>query len=324
MWNKLMNLFSGLRRVSTLPLLLICLAPIASASPILSLNGPWQFRIDPSDEGVKAGWFREMPAETETVSVPHTWGIGAHKDHEGNAWYFRQFDINESLMGKQVELNFGATFYKSRIWLNGVEVGSHEGGHTAYVVDITKHLQPRNFLAVELNNEPGFATIPGLAMRLYWGNKTDLIWYDWWHYGGIVRDAWIEFREPALIRRQQIRSHAGTNDAKVEVRVFLENHSANPVRTKLVLRAFGPKGGATPVATSAQVVNLSPGEYDVVVQLRLPSPELWNFDRPRLYRMEAELADVGAASWIRARTISACGPLRFATGTCCSTGSGCV
>ena len=61
-----------------------------------------------------------------------------------------------------------------RIRLNGVEVGSHEGGHTAYFVDITKQLQRRNFLALQLNNEPGFATILGFAMRLSCGNDPDL------------------------------------------------------------------------------------------------------------------------------------------------------
>jgi beta-glucuronidase len=151
-------------------------------------------------------------------------------------------------------------------------------------------LQRRNYLAVQLNNEPGFATIPGFAMRLSWGNEKDLIWYDWWHYGGIVRDAWIEFRGPALIRRQQIRASAGTNDAQVEVRVFLENHSGKATRAKLMLRAFAPTGGK-PVAAAEEAVNLSPGEHDIVLRLRLPSPQLWNFDQPRMYRMEAELAD---------------------------------
>ncbi|HZL44256.1 MAG TPA: glycoside hydrolase family 2 TIM barrel-domain containing protein [Verrucomicrobiae bacterium] len=287
-----MNSLHLLRRLSTLCLFLACLAPGTFAGPVIPLNGSWQFRIDPSDQGTNAGWFREMPADTETVSVPHTWNIGEHHDYEGNAWYFRQFDVDADSMGKRAELNFGATFYKSRIWLNGVEVGSHEGGHTAYVIDITKHLQRRNFLAVQLNNEPGFATIPGLAMRLSWGNDTDLIWYDWWHYGGIVRDAWIEFRGPALIRRQQIRSSAGTNEARVETRVFLENHGQKPVRATLMLRAFAPTGGK-PVATAEQTIQLSPGGQDIPVNLRLPSPQLWHFDHPRLYRMEAELVDDG-------------------------------
>jgi beta-glucuronidase len=286
-----MQMLRRLCPLSMVGLVLIAgIAANASGGPVVPLDGPWQFRTDPSDQGTNAGWFRAMPDDTETVSVPHTWNLGEHADYEGNAWYFRQFDVDEALLGKQAELNFGATFYKSRVWLNGVEVGAHEGGHTAYVLDVSKQLQRRNFLAVQLNNEPGFATIPGFAMRLSWGNDTDLIWYDWWHYGGIVRNAWIEFREPALIRRQQIRSRAGTNDALVEARVFLENHAAKTVRSRLTLRAFGPHGGA-PVATAEQALQLAPGAQDVLLRLRLPSPQLWHFDQPRLYRLEAELVD---------------------------------
>jgi len=60
-----------------------------------------------------------------------------------------------------VELHFGATFYKSRVWLNGELVGEHEGGYNAYYFDITKFLKNSNLLVVEVNNEPKADTIPG-------------------------------------------------------------------------------------------------------------------------------------------------------------------
>lgn len=51
----------------------------------VDLNGVWQFRIDPSESGQQMGWMREMPAETETVRVPHTWNMGKYDDYEGTA-----------------------------------------------------------------------------------------------------------------------------------------------------------------------------------------------------------------------------------------------
>ena len=68
---------------SCLFLLLACIASRAVAGPTIPLDGPWQFRVDPSNEGTNAGWFRQMPGDTETVEVPHTWGIGKHQDYEG-------------------------------------------------------------------------------------------------------------------------------------------------------------------------------------------------------------------------------------------------
>lgn len=83
----------------------------------------------------------DPPSGTETVNVPRTWNIGKYDDYEGVAWYFRSFTFPTELAGKHVELNFGATFYRSRVWLNGAEIGGHEGGYTSYHLDISGHLQ---------------------------------------------------------------------------------------------------------------------------------------------------------------------------------------
>jgi beta-glucuronidase len=92
-----------------------------------------------------------LPPGTEVVRVPHTWNIGKYDDCEGIAWYFRTLTWNPAVRGQHVEPHFAATFYKSRIWLNGKLLGAHEGGHTPYWFDISSTQRPGdNFLAVEL------------------------------------------------------------------------------------------------------------------------------------------------------------------------------
>ena len=255
----------------------------AGAASRVELNGQWRFRIDADKMGAQQGWAAKMPMGTEPVVVPHTWNLGRHADHEGTAWYFREFDAPAGSEGKRVELHFGATFYRSRVWLNGVELGSHEGGHTAYYFDITPHLKTRNTLSVELNNEPTRSTIPGWALKLS-GN----IWYDWWHYGGIVRDVWLGVGEPLLIRRQQINSRVSGAAAEVAVRVFLENHGNSSVEARVRVRAYPPQGGA-PAAEAAAGVKVAPGAESVVVAFRIPGVSLWHFDHPNLYRIETDL-----------------------------------
>src|SRR5271163_994440 len=82
----------------------------------IELNRGWSFRTDPEGKGSTAGWTKEVPSDTETVNVPHTWNIGKLDDYEGVAWYFRTFELPVELAGKHIELNFGATFYSSRVW----------------------------------------------------------------------------------------------------------------------------------------------------------------------------------------------------------------
>ena len=262
--------------------------PTASASTRVDLNGQWQFRTDLVNQGEQQGWYKQIPAETETVRVPHTWGIGKYADFLGTAWYFKTFALPEQALGKHLELHFGATFYRSRVWLNGVELGAHEGGHTEYWFDVTPYAKNTNFVSVELNNQPGVSTIPGWAMKLH---SSKNIWYDWWPYGGIVRDAWLSVNDLAIIRRQFVRVKVEGSAANVSDNVFLEGTLRKPLEAKLVLKAWAPDGGPTPVATAEQSIKLAPGTQDVTLTLKIDPAKLWSVDDPEVYRMEADLLD---------------------------------
>src|SRR6516162_2900469 len=191
------------------------------ASTRVDLNGSWRFRIDRNEEGERQGWNNTLPPETESVRVPHTWNVGKYDDYEGIAWYFRTLELGPAVPGQHIELHFAASFYRSRIWLNGQLLGAHEGGHTPYWFDISSALRPGdNFLAVELDNRPTAQSIPGFALRLREGHR---IWYDWWHYGGLVRDVWLTINHEGLIRRQRITSAIAANEAQITTTVFLAN-----------------------------------------------------------------------------------------------------
>ena len=94
------------------------------ASTRVELNGSWRFRIDRNEEGEAQGWDRTLPPGTEVVRVPHTWNPGKYDDYEGVAWYFRSLELSPAIRGQQVELHFAATFYESRVWLNGKLLGT--------------------------------------------------------------------------------------------------------------------------------------------------------------------------------------------------------
>jgi hypothetical protein len=281
------------KRLAALAPFLFCLllAPSAHGSARHDLNGGWLFHTDARKQGEAQGWHKSAPAGSETVSVPHTWNVGKYEDYEGTAWYFKSFAAPEELLGRHVELNFGATFYRSRVWLNGVELGGHEGGHTAYRFDVTGRLRRDNFLAVEIDNMPTAQTIPGWALRLRGG---DNIWYDWWHYGGIVRDVWLSASGEALVRRQQIRVKVLGNDAEVTTRVFLENFSRKPVPARLLISAT-PEGGGGVVNTAQMNVTLRPGAQEETLIVSIKNVRLWHFDRPNLYRMSVELRDAAGS-----------------------------
>ena len=277
--------WTGLWLLFTLP---------ALAANRTDLDRDWQFRADPELAGDAAGWSSNIPAGTQSIDVPHTWNVGALHDYLGVAWYFHRFSRPPGAPGAHVELHFGATFYSSHVWLNGVELGAHEGGFTAYAFDVTSKLRAQNVIAVRIDNRPGIATIPGYAER-----GTPEARYDWWTFGGIVRDVWLTTSGTAWVGRQTIRSAPLADGAMIRDRITLERALAPGVpvaqgppvarRAPITLRvtAFGPDDRAA--ASETRMISLAAGATDVAVSLKVEHPELWSIDHPNLYRMVVEL-----------------------------------
>lgn len=261
-------------------------AHAAHAATRIDLNGEWRFRPDPQGRGADLGWADRTPEGARAVGVPHTWNLGQDQAFDGVGWYFKTVVLPEGLAGRHVELNFGATFYKSRVFVNGVEVGGHEGGHTAYHLDVGKLLRPgENRIAVAIDNRPGFATIPGYAMRL---QASGNVWYDWWRNGGILRDVWLSAADDGLIRRQTITQALSDARAVATTRVRIENVSAGPRAYRLAAVLEDPEG--RPAAKAEQAVRVAAGQaVEPSLALAVDRPQLWNVGAARLYRLKVEL-----------------------------------
>lgn len=248
------------------------------------LDQDWQFRVDPDEFGDTKGWTSATPSDTYRVNIPNSWNIGALHDYLGVAWYFHRFDMPPAGPDRHVRLHFGATFYKSRVWLNGVELGAHEGGFTAYSFDVTTLLHARNLLAVRIDNRPGMTTIPGYGAR-----GAPQAWYDWFTYGGIVRDVWLTITGPAWVDRQSIRSEKSGDGAIVHDHIYLQSALAEHAPVRIRVTAYAPDNKVA--ASHRQSLALAAGATDIEVSLTLTHPRLWGIDHPNVYRMSVELSD---------------------------------
>jgi beta-glucuronidase len=267
-------------------IILLILSVPAMASSRIDLDRDWQFCIDPNGTGETAEWQKRLPVDTQSVNVPHTWNIGKYDNYLGKAWYFRTFEMPTPSPNWHVELHFGATFYSSRIWLNGVQVGHHEGGYTAYSLDVTSQVRSTNYLAVEIDNRITEQTIPGFAMRQKVPHDA---WYDWWDYGGIVRDVWVTVAGPIEISRQRIRTEVKSNVAVLQDRIFLTSNLSGNTQATVRLTAFDPDNRTA--ATQTRSITVKPAEAQIDLSLELDAPKLWGIDHPNVYRMTAEIAD---------------------------------
>jgi beta-mannosidase len=82
----------------------------------------------------------------DEVQLPHLESGTAGRD---TLWYRCRFNIDEVPSRRRLLLRFGGSFYNTRVWLNGILLGEHEGYFQPFGFDITDHCQPgENILAV--------------------------------------------------------------------------------------------------------------------------------------------------------------------------------
>ena len=222
-----------------------------------------------------------MPAPAETVDLPHTWNhSGASYDKLGEFWYSRALDLPKLPADAIAQLNFGAVFYKARVFVNGKEIGTHEGGYSAFSFDVSDVLREHNLIEVAVDNRPGMYTIPGFGAR----GAPDA-WYDWWDYGGITRDVWLDVHGAARIANPFIRSRIVGGKATVTTRVTLARRGSQPLTLRLNVTA--PDGrGPSPITQT-----LEPGATDATATFSIDDPQLWDLGHARFYRLDASVLD---------------------------------
>ena len=272
--------------------------PLIAVSPAtISLSGPWQFALDPDAEGHNRGW--TQPAFDDTgwlpVTVPHTWSVMPdYADYAGIAWYRRQLMLPPMAGEAHVRLHFSAVFYLAQVWWNGVYLGEHEGGYTPFEFHVSGLVRPgaANVLAVRVDNQRAMDRLPA-ALPTHWS-------YDWWHYGGIVREVALHLSSRAFIAQQRLvavpllvdvgRAETATLTATLTV----TNASAQPLEGMLMGDVCTETGGPSVLtATPATAVHLPPGtSREITLTAMFREPTLWHFDHPHLYRWMATLRAV--------------------------------
>ena len=128
---------------------------------------------------------------------------------EGGAWYRRRFEVPLTWGGESVTIRFGSANYVADVWLNGSWLGYHEGGSTPFALAAGEALQPGgdNVLAVRVQ------TIP-------LGTRSDIVpWgaVDWWNYGGLTGQIWLEAAPPVTVVRADVVPHLDALDVNVLV-----------------------------------------------------------------------------------------------------------
>ena len=259
-----------------------------------SLNGKWRYIVD-AYEGGKFGfspvWKDAKPknksdrVEYDFDASPMLWVPGDWNSqkpelfyYEGTIWYRRQFEIPPTAAGRRLFVYFDAANYQSQVYLNGKELGRHEGGFTPFDFEITDRIIPEtNTLVVGVSNTRQLDGIPG---------KTT----DWWNYGGITRDVRLVALPQTFIRNFKFQLSKGSADQATGW-VELDGKTL-PEKVELIIEELGVHA-IFPIDKTGRA-NLS---------VKLNNLKRWSPANPKLYNVVLKAGEDSVTDEIGFRTI---------------------
>ncbi|MFD5270906.1 AbfB domain-containing protein [Streptomyces sp. NPDC058335] len=242
-----------------------------------NLNGIWDFAVTSADAGQPASF-------TEQIRVPFVAesalsGIQRRITQNDKLWYKRTFTVPSHWNGRRLQLNFGASDWRTTVWVNGRQAGAtHSGGYDAFSHDITDLLNGgTNTLVVSVwdPTETGGQAVGKQRIRDVAPHPGGGIFYT--AASGIWQTVWLEPTAPAHITRLDMVPDLANNRLKVTVR----GSGTSGHRTRVTVST----GGST-VGTATGAVG---SEFTVPV----PNPRLWTPDDPFLYDVKADLLSGG-------------------------------
>ena len=267
----------------------------------------WRIRTDPADEGVAANWPARVPDGAVAAPVP---GIiqQVFPDYHGVAWYWCELAPVLVPTGHRALLDFESVDYAAKVWVNGHEIGSHEGDGVPFVLDATEYLLPQraNLLAVRVINPTG-EPIDGLTLsEVPHANKTlpGEFRPGWaYNFGGVTGEVVLHIEPAPSLVEPVVRSQLATGVISVDVTVPNATPSvtgaAGGQMVVSVLVSEASSGLQVAAASRPVVRGTSPGDDPVVhVELQVPPGEVrpWDIDDPFLYLVRVRLEHEGGGT----------------------------
>jgi beta-galactosidase/beta-glucuronidase len=200
------------------------------------LCGTWRFGYDDDNIGLDARWAQDPDALDRTIEVPFppespASGVGDPAYHPV-VWYSRTFTAPQQ-PGERLLLHFGAVDYRATVWVNGIQVAAHEGGHTPFSADITAALRPdaEQVVTVRAEDIPTDMTQP--RGKQDWRPRPHIIWYE--RTTGIWQPVWLEPVPASRVESARWTPNLGRSEVALRVRVRGE-HAGLRLRVRLALR----------------------------------------------------------------------------------------
>jgi beta-glucuronidase len=276
-----------------------------------TLNGTWNYIVDPYETGYynyryqpydqlskknNSAFYNNYHTDNKmelveydfdkspTLKIPGDWNSQKEKlfYYEGTIWFKRSFDYTLS-NNNRLFVYFGAINYKAEVYLNGIKLGTHEGGFTPFNFEVTSIVKSKdNYLVVKVDNKRFKEAIPTINT-------------DWWNYGGITRDVKLIEEPSTFIKDYSIQLKKKDNKT-INGFIKIDNSSGNE---EVIVSIPELKINKTFVSNE-----------DGIIQFEINSKKIqyWSPEFPKLYDVFIKTKDQTLKDEIGFRTIETNGP----------------
>lgn len=243
------------------------------------LNGTWEFATDRERVGHAEGWPTGTPLR-DRITVPFTleWPMsGVERQIHEVVWYARKFNVPGEWLTdeRQVLLHFGAVDYRCKVWVNGVLVGHHEGGHVPFSFEISrcaKAGENRVCLMIEDPLDPhqprGKQAVAGVGSGIHYPNTT-----------GIWQTVWLESVPTVRISELVLSTELGSGSDLLLADVYAHGPGAG-LRATVEVSWRGDS-----VATGA--ASFTGGRAHL--EIPISDAQRWTPETPNLYELQVTL-----------------------------------
>jgi beta-galactosidase/beta-glucuronidase len=204
------------------------------------LGGAWAFAFDDAAVGISEHWQRREDVFDRTIQVPFPFESPASGINDTGfhpvVWYRRTIRATAG-PGRRVLLHFGAVDYRAHVWVNGVAVAYHEGGHTPFTADITSALDGSGTQVVVVRAEDSPGDLRQPRGKQDWQREPHAIWYD--RTSGIWQPVWLEDVPETRVRSLRWTPDVDQRSLDLTVRLRTDRPAERRLRLRVVLRQRG-------------------------------------------------------------------------------------
>ncbi|XP_041658147.1 beta-glucuronidase [Cheilinus undulatus] len=283
----------------------------SSSRELKELSGLWDFRADKSPnrkQGFEQAWYKQRLTETGPVidmPVPASYNDITQdptlRDFIGWVWYEREVVVPTRWIadeGTRIVLRAGSAHYYSVMWVNGVKVTEHKGGHLPFEAEIGSLLRAEPSkscrITIAVNNTLSLETLPPGTIQ-HFNDPTKYpdgffvqnIYFDFFNYAGIHRPVLLYTTPKAYVDDITVVTDFKDNTGFVKYKVSIQGATSATLKVTLIDR------DGHCMASSSE-----PSGVLQVVDVKLWWPYLMHENPAYLYSLEVRVlvSDKGSES----------------------------